>query len=239
MARHERELPDLRASVPTLEPDDAFLARLAELATGSGTSRPPAGVPSLPGWRVGLAAVSVAAIVGGAAWVATALTGDEAPSPPSPSPATQPSDPGASGSDEDVPTGGSDSGVGRDEIDEPSSSQPGGVPGVSVGPTPDGGQGQQGEDEPPGTSTGPTEDQQGANEPGTTGNQNQNQNPDPPDNQGRDDDDHGQEDGQGDETQGQDGQTHGYAGIPPVPVQTGKPQDGKPVAEQTEGLGDR
>ena len=92
MARAEHGHPDLRASVPTLEPDEAFLARLSELAAGSGASRPPAGVPSLPGWRVGLAAASVAAVVGGLAWLAAAVTGDESP-PPSPTPVTQPTDP--------------------------------------------------------------------------------------------------------------------------------------------------
>ena len=90
MARPEHEIPDLRAPVPTLEPDDAFLARLSELAAGSGASRPPAGVPSLPGWRVGLAAASVAAVVGGGAWLATAVTGEDAPPPPPRTPATQP-----------------------------------------------------------------------------------------------------------------------------------------------------
>src|SRR5262245_7816827 len=130
MARPERELPDLRASVPTLEPDDAFLARLSELAAGSGASRPPAGVPSLPGWRVGLAAASVAAVVGGGAWLAAAVTGDDTETPPTP-PATQPTDTGTGGVDEDVPTGGSDSGAGPDQNTEPAGSAPGGAPGGS------------------------------------------------------------------------------------------------------------
>ena len=93
MARAEHGHPELRASVPTLEPDEAFLARLSELAAGSGASRPPAGAPSLPGWRVGLAAASVAAVVGGLAWLAAAVSGRRVAADATDTPATQPTDP--------------------------------------------------------------------------------------------------------------------------------------------------
>ena len=121
MARPEHPLPDLRATVPTLEPDDAFLARLSELAAGSGTSRPPAGDPSQPGWRVGLAAASVAALVGGVAWIATTVTGDESPPPPV-DPVTQPTDGSPDSTQETgpqgVPTGRNQSGAGHDGTTE-------------------------------------------------------------------------------------------------------------------------
>ena len=208
MARSGHELPDMRASVPTLEPDDAFLARLSELAAGSGTSRPPAGVPSLPGWRVGLAAASVAAVVSGGAWLATAVTGEDAPSPPSRTPATQPTDPEQSGSD-DVPTGGMDSGVGSTEPGELGGSNPGGVSGGSVGPTAGGDNASQ--DDPPAVDgqLGQGQDPQGDNGPGNNAQDEGGQG------NGQAELNHGQQDGQGDEVHGQDGQPHGHAGDPP------------------------
>ncbi len=161
MARAEHGHPELRASVPTLEPDEAFLARLSELAAGSGASRPPAGVPSLPGWRVGLAAASVVAVVGGLAWLAAAVSGDESPPPPV-TPVTQPTDSGPSESDQDLPTGGNDAGVESDETAGPGgSSDPGGAPGSRVGSAPGGGSDPQVEVE------GPSDDEQGA--PGEQG----------------------------------------------------------------------
>ncbi len=133
MARAEYGPPELRASVPTLEPDEAFLARLSELAAGSGASRPPAGDPSLPGWRVGLAAASVAAVVGGLAWLASSVSGDESP-PPSPPPVTQPTDPRQTGTNQELPEGSRDSGAGSAENEGPGGSRdPGGVTGGSVG----------------------------------------------------------------------------------------------------------
>ena len=230
MARSRHELPDMRASVPTLEPDDAFLARLSELAAGSGTSRPPAGVPSLPGWRVGLAAASVAAVVSGGAWLATAVTGEDAPSPPSRTPATQPTDPAPSESD-GVPTGGRDSGAGPGQNSELGGSNPGGVSGHAGGPAP--GAGGESQDDPPAVDgqLGQGQGPQGNNGQDDSGQDNSQGN-------GQAGIDHGQQDGQGDEVHGQDGQPHGHAGDPPGQDEE-LPGQGPKAAGADRGMGGR
>lgn len=78
----------LRTPIPTLEPDDAFVARLSALAA--------AGAPverrsPLATWRVALAAAGVAAILVGVAWLA-GLNPTGSPQP-APGPATTPSAP--------------------------------------------------------------------------------------------------------------------------------------------------
>jgi hypothetical protein len=92
MTRAEHDLPDLRVDVPTLEPDEAFLGMLAARAAGSVADDPPAVYFPGAGWRVGLAAASVAAVAGGVTWLAATTTGDDS-APPSPPPVTQPTDP--------------------------------------------------------------------------------------------------------------------------------------------------
>jgi hypothetical protein len=81
---------DLRSPVPTLEPDDAFVARLSALAAAgapsSSVTRPP-----LPAWRVGLVAAAVAGVLVGVAWVAGLDPGSD--SRPAPPPATNPTGP--------------------------------------------------------------------------------------------------------------------------------------------------
>lgn len=77
---------ELRAAVPALEPDEAFLAQLSARATaGAMTAAParPAG-----GWRVALAPVAVAAVLVGIAW----LTGLRPSGITDPTPAPQPTD---------------------------------------------------------------------------------------------------------------------------------------------------
>lgn len=77
---------ELRAVVPTLEPDEAFLAQLsARAAAGamSASAARPAG-----GWRVALAPVAVAAVLVGIAW----LTGVRPSGLTDPTPAPQPTD---------------------------------------------------------------------------------------------------------------------------------------------------
>lgn len=79
----------LRTPISTLEPDDAFVARLSALAAaGAPTARPRSPVT---GWRVALAAAAVAAVLVGVAWLAgLSPTGSPEPAPP---PATSPSTP--------------------------------------------------------------------------------------------------------------------------------------------------
>lgn len=72
---------DLRAVVPTLEPDDAFVAELCARAS-AGSVRGPAAAA----WRVALAPVAVAAVLIGIAWV----TGIRPAGLPDPSPAPAP-----------------------------------------------------------------------------------------------------------------------------------------------------
>ena len=93
MADQQIRSSHLRTPSPTLDPDEAFLARLSTLAA-AGTS--PARLPTPPTtWRVALAAASVAIVMGGAAW-ATGLSPSEdsgpapaVPWPPSPTKAPQ------------------------------------------------------------------------------------------------------------------------------------------------------
>lgn len=99
MSDHLRR-QDLRAVVPTLEPDQAFLAELSGRAAGAAH---PAG-----GWRVALVPVAVAAILVGVAWLtgvraglpdpspAPAPMGPAKPSPNTPSPGTRAADAGSS-----------------------------------------------------------------------------------------------------------------------------------------------
>ena len=78
---------ELGVEIPTLEPDDAFIVQLAALAAQA--ARPPAHPVARGGWRIAVAAASVAGVVGGGAWLAAAVTGTESPNPPTP-PATHP-----------------------------------------------------------------------------------------------------------------------------------------------------
>lgn len=92
MARREQGLPDLRVAVPTLEPDDFFVARLAQLAASAGSPAGAAASRSRPAWNVALAAASVAVIATGGAWASGVLPGTESPLRPT-SPATRPVQP--------------------------------------------------------------------------------------------------------------------------------------------------
>lgn len=81
---------NLRTPIPTLEPDDAFVARLSALAAASAPTPEVVHRP-VPTWRVALAAASVAAVLVGVAWVAGL---DPTGSPnPAPQPAISPSAP--------------------------------------------------------------------------------------------------------------------------------------------------
>jgi hypothetical protein len=90
MADQPLDSSPLRAAVPTLEPDEAFLARLSSLAAASTPVRESAAAPRTA-WRVGLAAASVAAVLVGAAWL-TGLGPSNGPDP-SPAPTTPASSP--------------------------------------------------------------------------------------------------------------------------------------------------
>lgn len=92
MSRPEQNGPGLRVAVPTLEPDDLLLTRLATSAARSAVQHPPARLaPVGAGWRAALAAVSVVAVVSGGAWLANALSTD--PPRPTAPPVTQPAAP--------------------------------------------------------------------------------------------------------------------------------------------------
>lgn len=82
----DSDAPELRLAVPTLEPDDAFVDRLAALAARSAPPTPLAAARSAArgGWRVTVAAAGVAGVVGGGAWLAAAVTGSASPTPPPP-----------------------------------------------------------------------------------------------------------------------------------------------------------
>jgi len=72
----------LRTPAPTLEPDDAFLARLSSLAAAGAPAPASAAAPRVT-WRVGLAAASVAAVLVGVAWLSGLGTTDSPdPLPP-------------------------------------------------------------------------------------------------------------------------------------------------------------
>lgn len=87
MADQSPRRPDLRVPIPTLEPDDAFLARLSALAaSGAPATEGPRPIPT---WRVVLAAASVAAVLIGVAWL-SGLTPTEEPVPAPPATSTTP-----------------------------------------------------------------------------------------------------------------------------------------------------
>ncbi|MCW2773793.1 MAG: hypothetical protein JWN91_2119 [Nocardioides sp.] len=92
MADQPARSSSLRAVVPTLEPDEAFLARLSSLAAAGAPVRESAAAPHAT-WRVGLVAASVAAVLVGAAWL-TGLGSPDGPDP-TPAPTTPASTPGS------------------------------------------------------------------------------------------------------------------------------------------------
>ena len=102
-----RRAEALRFETPRLEPDDAFVQRLADAARAS---RPSAAAPRhLHGLRVGLATAGVVGLTVGGAWAAGSLVEreDHAPGPP---PATE-SDPPISAETDAVPPGAPPSSV--------------------------------------------------------------------------------------------------------------------------------
>jgi hypothetical protein len=113
----------LRTPTPTLEPDDAFVARLSALAA--------AGAPverhsPLTTWRVALAAAGVAAILVGVAWL-TGLSPSGSPQP-APGPATTPSAPESADASATGPASSSTS--------QGTPAQPGFEPGFGPGSAP-------------------------------------------------------------------------------------------------------
>jgi hypothetical protein len=78
----------LRTPSPTLEPDDAFVARLSALAAAGAPAERRSPVTT---WRVALVAAGVAAVLVGVAWL-TGLSTNGSPEP-APGPATRPSAP--------------------------------------------------------------------------------------------------------------------------------------------------
>ncbi|GAA4372013.1 hypothetical protein [Nocardioides caricicola] len=106
----------LRTPTPTLEPDDAFVARLSALAAAGA---PVATAPRSPitTWRVALAAAGVAAILVGVAWLA-GLSPTGSPQP-APGPATSPSAPESSASTERAPSS-AEPGAGTSRAVDPS-----------------------------------------------------------------------------------------------------------------------
>ena len=87
MADHRTRGAQLRTPAPTLEPDDALLARLSSLAASGAPAPAGAAAPRMT-WRVGLAAASVAAVLVGGTWL-TGFADNGSPAPP----ATPPSGP--------------------------------------------------------------------------------------------------------------------------------------------------
>ncbi|HEU4812319.1 MAG TPA: hypothetical protein VFT00_09265 [Nocardioides sp.] len=84
MAGARQGVPDLRIGVPTLEPDPVFITQLAAIAAAAGAAGGFAAVRPRPHHlKVALAAASVAAIATGGAWASVALSGNNAPTPPS------------------------------------------------------------------------------------------------------------------------------------------------------------
>ena len=97
----------LRSEIPILQPDEAFVRRLAELAAGS-TASPGVVVPGAfagPATRALAAAAAVAAVAAGAAAAADQLThSHESPAPPISTRVTQDSSsPSSDSSTTDVP----------------------------------------------------------------------------------------------------------------------------------------
>ncbi len=125
---NDMERLDLRVEPPRLEPDEAILHRLTQLAAASAASAVIRPRTARNGVIVGLAAASVAALVGGVAWASGA--GSEHPDPPTnPAPAhtSTPSDPAVGGttrSDDDRGEDADDQGVEPEDRagDEPASS---------------------------------------------------------------------------------------------------------------------
>lgn len=137
MTNGESGHTDLRAQVPTLEPDEVFLARLSALAAGS-VARPPAGARPRPGWRIGLVAASVAAVVAGVALLVGVLSGGQPTSPAPVQPATHQS-PSVEDSGDGSPTGtgSQDSGVpGASGASAPQDSGGAGTRAGATGPSP-------------------------------------------------------------------------------------------------------
>lgn len=81
---------ELRVEIPSLEPEGVLLDQLAALARDSATQGPPARTAPWTGWRVALAAVAAASVIGGGAFVAAAMTGEGARTPAPQGPVTHP-----------------------------------------------------------------------------------------------------------------------------------------------------
>ena len=166
---------ELRAEIPSLEPDVVLLDQLAALARGSALNGPPARTAPWTGWRVALAAAAAASVIGGGAFVAAAMTGEGGHSPVPQGPVThpgvpEPSEHHARHPDRASGRSGAASGTGTAEdpqqqtagADEHSGSQPEGPATVPAGPGtvshptsgPTDEPGDQGEDDP---TTGPTD----------------------------------------------------------------------------------
>lgn len=107
---------NLRTPIPTLEPDDAFVARLSALAAAGA---PVAATPRSPiaTWRVAFAAAGVAAILVGVAWLA-GLSPTGSPQP-APGPATSPSAPESTDGSGATAPGASTTRTEPDGVDSP------------------------------------------------------------------------------------------------------------------------
>lgn len=170
---------ELRAEIPSLEPDGVLLDQLAALARSSALHGPPARTAPWTGWRVALAAAAAASVIGGGAFVAAAMTGEGARTPAPQGPVTHPGvpEPGEGHlrhPDRTSGRSGDASGTGKAEdpqqqtagADEHSGSQPQGpatapaAPGAvshpTSGPTDD--PGDQGEDDPTTSPTGDSDE---------------------------------------------------------------------------------
>lgn len=85
-----RDMVDLRMPVMELEPDDAFIARLGDIAAASGAATP-SWVQVHKNWKAALATAGVAVVVTGGVSLAAALTGEQEPVPATP-PVSEPAD---------------------------------------------------------------------------------------------------------------------------------------------------
>ena len=140
---------ELRAEIPSLEPDGVLLDQLAALARDSATQGPPARTAPWTGWRVALAAVAAASVIGGGAFVAAAMTGEGAHTPAPQGPVTHPGLPEPSEHEARHPeraSGGSGGASGSETAQDPqeqstgsddqNGSQPQGVTTAPAGPGP-------------------------------------------------------------------------------------------------------